>query len=1821
MSNLNSNLNFDAIPVVPSINTIQFTGGNQITNYNILPPTISSNIINASSSSTTTRAVLNNDKTITVSMGGKSYTIPPGSKIAKKLNTSDSENVKLSDGKPNSILPIDDDLLILYQWANYYGTPLDYLYFKDAKGKNVIDLTNVNIYKMEDFIKRMLGEKYKLHTITKELDIPPDKAAMLYTKIFTYYPGHLPYNPWENQLSKVSTTDQLINELNKIVYNFDDNSSLHKVLLLYRLFGKKIDGKIFTTDSALDVFEKSGEPKITQLQFAKLYKYAYKNIYLDYAYEKLYALINQFYVNVGSTNKYTLPSFKAYYTTWNHKYETDILDIRMKTDKMITDRNRIIISQPLMYSKFDKDKVQLYGKGKWNIGNWAATNKTRINIDTSNDGHDINIYDGYKLFDMAQSNVYVPYIRYNVGNLMDVDKSNYNNRRRTYKSDLEDKSERSLSKVYDDGSFEPDYNNIILDDEKTDSSNNIYMTIWLGEGSKSVAPKDSYTSARYDLTNNKLEVNVSVKNESNISHVKEKLSETLPIRLNEWIEGKMSGNFNIYNLDIEEYSMLYAVRIYSEFINYFYIEELDKPSASKTQMYLHFRSPLEANGIYQEIGFKDKVKELSNYVDIHDEGRPRISFKQLHSMTGEKFDIANNFNFTGTINDEVGTSGSMDIVSNNSTNTIVPYINTPYVKFKILNAPSKYELNRLSILMSYLMGYYNELKPNIIETNRMLLQGILNQDGSSLEYTSNKERNNISAQSSGSEIGSSITGESINEQLRKLRPDIFIGNYSTLCQKGHQPLPINPYERTKWENNMFSSSGKMVKRQVISYPPMDPNPLTLVCPNDDYPYPGFIANTLTNNDKYPCLPCCYNKDHINNPGSTYNRCMNNWEGLVSGTVDRSVIKSDNRRDKHVVNINKRAQANRLGALASNINKLLKSLNNDDADVIYKRYGMPQGPNSLIHSILFALDDYDTNIIYKQDVRKNMLSRGISSYYHGTKNMTERELIVQIIRADIAMKINTTILKQENYDISAEHIRRQLANNNLFLDPARYYRALEDYFNITLFVFANKVDNSEQSIKKTDKSDTDGNSLNQLEIPRHTKNYVRRRRPINLHQLPEHNIFTQTPPMILIFKFLPTYDRGVYYQAHCELITRNKSDKASARFYSHSFINNMFDIFYKTSSIIQWSMKPTCHISSIQTLTKSSQIFKPITNDSTQLTSSVSTNAPSMDIFGDCDKEGLIVERSLNDGDFSDLKATIEISTKILDNTLFKNSRNYSNTYLNLADSSRSIAPISRLNGQVIDDYGKCIILEYVVGNFNMLAIVMPVQPYDLKEINISINSMNLPSFKEINEYIHNVITGITYSKMNRTNNGQRYINGLWYSAYGRIYGVYIPIKDELQTGDLVNLPLGKLRPPGLDHQAYNKISQIQLLSKLEKLNMTILSIIEWLFKMFVQTSISNINSNINSQISSSSSSSTSSTYIEYLNNQDIRKSVPNDYEKFANEFIKLFVIPNNNFDPIEVYNFDYLNYKYPKVNSFDDALKYISANTKGIIYDTNNFSANNTNNFSANNSKILLYNRSYYDSMVFFIKDVAKQNEGLVMSLPMIISGSYTKPTDFRQDDNVLVFLDKLDLNEWMKNKTRTIKNNLLIRTKLSITMANAINPYLFNNADNNGTYLIQNVDNSDVIGRKYDKMLLNNPEYNPDFTSGVQSILGYNSGIQSINILGRSGASTSSRRVKEYGEMINRNRKKFIGISRAISVALQWRNKRINMGYNTPIIVDKFPSFILYEIIEGRSIKIKERRINSDEKPLEILTYGSEPIGVKQESKTKLNKNYDIYAAMLRIA
>lgn len=303
-----------------------------------------------------------------------------------------------------------------------------------------------------------------------------------------------------------------------------------------------------------------------------------------------------------------------------------------------------------------------------------------------------------------------------------------------------------------------------------------------------------------------------------------------------------------------------------------------------------------------------------------------------------------------------------------------------------------------------------------------------------------------------------VTEEIFESKINQLRyeaegltPGLFDKNkvgYTRRCDCKKQPIIISEEEADSWGDRVFNEKGQLIKRQVGEFPPYNAKFL-YVCPTDEFPYPAVIENQNPESTKqYPYVPCCAESDNINNPNSKYNN------------YDKDKTAKININKSYKINTMKKLDYGKTGQLPGQIETLLNSNYTFEKKIEFERFGVGESYNALIHCIFKAINDKNYTTLSNYEDKENFCLE--------FRNKIE-ELLPNYLE----------IIKQETYNMDKEDILFDLIDDVESFDSSKYYRILEEIFNVNIFVFLPREGKSEEPI---------------IEVPNHTLTHIRNFRP-------------------------------------------------------------------------------------------------------------------------------------------------------------------------------------------------------------------------------------------------------------------------------------------------------------------------------------------------------------------------------------------------------------------------------------------------------------------------------------------------------------------------------------------------------------------------------------------------------------------------------------------------------------------------------------------------------------------------------------------------------
>jgi hypothetical protein len=250
--------------------------------------------------------------------------------------------------------------------------------------------------------------------------------------------------------------------------------------------------------------------------------------------------------------------------------------------------------------------------------------------------------------------------------------------------------------------------------------------------------------------------------------------------------------------------------------------------------------------------------------------------------------------------------------------------------------------------------------------------------------------------------------------LKDTAPDAFVEGYANFC--GKRPRPINAEDIDDYiedrikELKLTGAKATEYRNNAVLDFPVKNQTLHLVCDykDDIYPYTKSTKNEnkMKKLDKsvYNELPCCKKLP-----------------------VKQKVLKQET---THIIGHGVISIPGSYGQIDDNIKHVLNKYNNDDTNNLI-RMGVIVDDYSFVHCLCVATDDIK---------------------YINTKSKSD---YVRNLIPIMAEKTHFSLLKQENYDLEENVIRTNFLNAKPLV-PDLYYRALEEYFNVNIYVFNNET---------------------------------------------------------------------------------------------------------------------------------------------------------------------------------------------------------------------------------------------------------------------------------------------------------------------------------------------------------------------------------------------------------------------------------------------------------------------------------------------------------------------------------------------------------------------------------------------------------------------------------------------------------------------------------------------------------------------------------------------------------------------------------------------
>jgi hypothetical protein len=421
-------------------------------------------------------------------------------------------------------------------------------------------------------------------------------------------------------------------------------------------------------------------------------------------------------------------------------------------------------------------------------------------------------------------------------------------------------------------------------------------------------------------------------------------------------------------------------------------------------------------------------------------------------------------------------------------------LGTKYVRVKISSARDRTQIDNFFLIISKLLAFYNILSPEIIDFYRKWIPNF-----GKTETTKLKERN----------------------RLKDIAPEVFVSRYSKKCPLKEMPRIVD----SEYVANLARE-----KWMLFPKTPEEGVQRLYVCDqNAKYIYPGLRKNVnLSNSEQFPFLPCCYVNNQQDKPNSNYTKYYSNTEKTPKLNVKEA-------KQQTVFLTSRTATSTGFGTLPENLQKLVNlvdipqtqngpSGNGGSLTGNFYRKGMSRNTGSFIECVLEALFEETRFLTIKKGQVFNDILR------------TDK---TNILREKLSKWEYLAVGKQEMYDLSIQEISSVLTNFDQYIDPKKFARIIEEYFNCNILLFSGG-----------ESLDSESGTIGEMVLPRFSQAYLR-------------YPWKKDRPFILVYENWGNYTEKLKYP-QVELIIKTTGDSSGDSKYTFSpsdpVIKSLLDIY-------------------------------------------------------------------------------------------------------------------------------------------------------------------------------------------------------------------------------------------------------------------------------------------------------------------------------------------------------------------------------------------------------------------------------------------------------------------------------------------------------------------------------------------------------------------------------------------------------------------------------------------------------------------------------------
>lgn len=301
--------------------------------------------------------------------------------------------------------------------------------------------------------------------------------------------------------------------------------------------------------------------------------------------------------------------------------------------------------------------------------------------------------------------------------------------------------------------------------------------------------------------------------------------------------------------------------------------------------------------------------------------------------------------------------------------------------------------------------------------------------------------------------------------LKDFDAEMFPAGYQRFCNT-HEPTILE----TQAECDAALAAGK----DVMVFPLYGEGSRRCFVSDDsdpDYRYVGLKRNkSLTNQSKYPYLPCTYPKPQ-NTPGKARYEYENEGEHLEESGRDRRGYRP------HIYLNNQAMKSGAIAILPVLVNKYLCTLDHrafpitqdqtTKAKPTFAREGSIRDKNSVLDAMFKAATEYYSDLdtdndkrVYKESVRTRspLLAQTIESYK--AMDSDQKAVFLSKFRKSLTDIVASNITGQSTYNVELKTIYDELKADISYLDVKLVWRILEEVFHVNIILFQRNADHQQ-----------------------------------------------------------------------------------------------------------------------------------------------------------------------------------------------------------------------------------------------------------------------------------------------------------------------------------------------------------------------------------------------------------------------------------------------------------------------------------------------------------------------------------------------------------------------------------------------------------------------------------------------------------------------------------------------------------------------------------------------------------------------------------------